>query len=156
IHRDVKLENILLTEDGGVKLADLGLLKRLGNEKGMTRTGVLLGTAQYMPPEYVKNGVYDERSDVYAAGLALYELLTGERRLHHLKGMEALDYLIKSDFHVAPLLRTSRGLLPTKYKKILERSLDPSPRKRFANVAELKQAFVLPMEHYQGSKITLL
>ena len=91
----IKLENILLTDEGTVKLTDLGLLKRLDGDNGLTKTGILLGTAQYMPPEYVKAGIYDERSDLYAVGLVLYEILAGERRPESVDARPARRFAIE-------------------------------------------------------------
>ena len=78
IHRDVKPENILLSSDGVVKVADFGLAKAVA-ETGTTSvtSGVLLGTVAYLAPEQIERGNADARSDVYAAGIVLYEMLTG-------------------------------------------------------------------------------
>ncbi|MEE2040478.1 Stk1 family PASTA domain-containing Ser/Thr kinase [Nocardiopsis sp. CT-R113] len=78
VHRDVKPENVLLTEDGRVKVADFGLARAVEqSNQGLTRTGTLMGTAAYLAPEQIEKGVADARSDVYAAGIMFYELLTG-------------------------------------------------------------------------------
>ncbi|GLZ03511.1 serine/threonine protein kinase [Actinomadura sp. NBRC 104412] len=76
VHRDVKPENVLLTEDGQAKVADFGLA-RAETASGMTKTGVIIGTVGYLAPEQVLSGHADVRSDVYAAGVMLFELLTG-------------------------------------------------------------------------------
>ncbi|MFC6883044.1 Stk1 family PASTA domain-containing Ser/Thr kinase [Actinomadura yumaensis] len=77
VHRDVKPENVLLTEDGQAKVADFGLARAESASK-MTKTGLIIGTVGYLAPEQVLAGSADVRSDVYASGVMLYELLTGE------------------------------------------------------------------------------
>ncbi|GAA2731844.1 Stk1 family PASTA domain-containing Ser/Thr kinase [Pedococcus aerophilus] len=80
IHRDVKPENIILREDDGtVKVADFGLARAVSNQTSHSQTGVLLGTVAYLSPEQVERGIADARSDVYAAGLILFEMLTGSK-----------------------------------------------------------------------------
>lgn len=79
VHRDVKPENVLLGDDGVVKVADFGLARAITTETLTTNHDVLLGTAAYLSPEQVEHGVADTRSDVYSATLILHELLTGEK-----------------------------------------------------------------------------
>lgn len=80
IHRDIKPENVLIADDGRVKVADFGLAKAVSSDTQHTVTGgVLIGTVSYLAPELVVNGRADARADVYAAGVVLYELLTGAK-----------------------------------------------------------------------------
>lgn len=76
VHRDVKPENVLISDDGDVKIADFGLVRAVA-AAGITSTSVILGTAAYLSPEQVRNGNAGPRSDVYATGILTYELLTG-------------------------------------------------------------------------------
>jgi serine/threonine protein kinase/beta-lactam-binding protein with PASTA domain len=76
LHRDLKPENVLLADDGRVKLGDFGLARAITEHTG---TGSLVGTVAYLSPELVTRGIADARSDVYAAGIILYELLTGKQ-----------------------------------------------------------------------------
>lgn len=77
VHRDVKPENVLIGNDGTVRVADFGLV-RAAASTGVTSGSVILGTVAYLSPEQVTTGAADSRSDVYAAGIVLYEMLTGE------------------------------------------------------------------------------
>jgi eukaryotic-like serine/threonine-protein kinase len=78
VHRDVKPENVLLTADGRVKVVDFGLA-RAQAAAGQTRAGLIIGTVAYIAPEQVTGGVTDFRTDVYAAGVMLFEMLTGRQ-----------------------------------------------------------------------------
>jgi serine/threonine-protein kinase len=76
VHRDVKPENVLISDDGDVKIADFGLVRAVA-AAGITSSSVILGTAAYLSPEQVRDGNAGPRSDVYSAGILTYELLTG-------------------------------------------------------------------------------
>ena len=82
IHRDVKPENVLISDDGRVKVTDFGLARAIeGADSGKTH-GLLLGTVAYLSPEQVEHDHTDARSDVYSAGILLFELVTGQVPVH--------------------------------------------------------------------------
>ena len=78
IHRDVKPANIMINRAGAVKVMDFGIARALGEGQNVTQTAAVIGTAQYLSPEQARGEAVDARSDVYAAGCVLFELLTGE------------------------------------------------------------------------------
>jgi beta-lactam-binding protein with PASTA domain len=79
VHRDVKPENVLISDRGQIKVADFGLAKAVSSQTNTATQGLLIGTVSYVPPELVMSGHADARSDVYSAGIVLFELLTGRK-----------------------------------------------------------------------------
>ena len=78
VHRDIKPENVLISDDGKVKVADFGLARALATSNSSATQGVIIGTVSYLSPEQVERGDADARSDVYAAGILLFEMVTGQ------------------------------------------------------------------------------
>jgi eukaryotic-like serine/threonine-protein kinase len=79
VHRDIKPENVLISSAGRIKVADFGLARLIGTNTNHSQTGVLFGTVGYLAPEQVEGGTSDARSDVYATGVMLFEMLTGSK-----------------------------------------------------------------------------
>lgn len=141
VHRDIKPENVLLSGQGVPKLTDLGVA-RDDAESGRTRTrlGAVLGTLEYMSPEQIQGLVVDARSDVYACGMVLYQLVTG-----------ALPFSAKSDFewqeaHVrrAPDMGKLRAKA-SRLVPVVERAIAKDPAERFASAAEMAAGLVAPV-----------
>lgn len=78
VHRDIKLDNIMITKEGQAKVADFGLASISSGATGMTQVGQVLGTPLYMPPEQIRGQKTDNRSDIYALGITFYKMLTGD------------------------------------------------------------------------------
>ena len=128
VHRDVKPENVLIGVDGTVKLADFGLARAIVGP-GQTRLsgGVLIGTVAYLPPEQLESGLADARSDVYSAGVMLYEMLTGHPPF---AGDTPLAVAYQHVHHDVPAPSEEVGGLPRMIDELVARTTrrDPSGR----------------------------
>lgn len=127
VHRDVKPENILLSDDGVVKVADFGLARAVEADPSSTRTGLMMGTVAYCPPEQIARGSADTRSDVYSAGVVLFELLTGRAPFVGDSAMAVAYQHVNSD--VPPPSRY-RPELPRPLDELVERATSREPSGR--------------------------
>jgi serine/threonine protein kinase/beta-lactam-binding protein with PASTA domain len=127
VHRDVKPENILLSDDGAVKVADFGLARAVEADATSTRTGLMMGTVAYCPPEQISRGTADARSDVYAAGIVLFELLTGSAPYVGDSAMAVAYQHVNSD--VPPPSSRRRGV-PTALDEFVQRATRREPSAR--------------------------
>ena len=135
IHRDIKPGNILVSSDGKVKVADLGLAKALDDDMSLTQSGTGMGTPYYMPPEQARNAKHvDGRSDIYALGATLYNLLTGKLPFDGETTVEVLEAKQKGDFQPA---RRINPEVPERLDLILDKTLAPDPDHRYQSCEEL-------------------
>ncbi len=133
VHRDVKPENVLISDDGDVKIADFGLVRAVAEAK-ITSTSVILGTAAYLSPEQVGTGDSGPRSDVYAVGILTYELLTGRTPF---TGDNALTVAYRRmDNDVAPP-STVIGGVPPQFDELVLKATARDPAKRYADAAAM-------------------
>ena len=132
-HRDVKPGNVLLSADGDLKLADLGLARRLGgDETRATMHAGALGTWDYLAPEQVAGQDGDARSDLYAAGLVLFEMLTGSLPYSRERSLAALLHRLRGR---GPGLKRLRRVAPRWLRRFVSRLLAPDPEQRYADAS---------------------
>jgi serine/threonine-protein kinase len=133
VHRDVKPENVLISDDGDVKIADFGLVRAVA-AAGITSTSVILGTAAYLSPEQVRDGNAGPRSDVYSVGILTYELLTGRTPF---TGDSALSIAYQRlDADVPPAGAVIDGV-PTQFDEFVGRATARDPADRYADAIEM-------------------
>ncbi len=136
VHRDVKPENVLIAEDGEVKLVDFGLVRAIA-EAGITSTSVILGTAAYLSPEQVEGAPTGARSDVYAAGIMSFELLTGTTPFTGDNALAVAHQRLDRD--VPPPSSVIDGV-PPELDAFIGRATARHPEDRFADASDMGTA----------------
>ncbi len=135
VHRDVKPGNILLTNDGQVKVTDFGIAQAISTEDNLTVAGSVMGTATYFSPEQAEGALVDGRSDVYSLGIVLYELLAGRPPFI---GETPVAVAGKHVRDVVPSPRQFNPALPTDLEAITMHALAKSPAERYQTADEFR------------------
>jgi serine/threonine-protein kinase len=144
VHRDLKPENVLITPDGQVKLFDFGIA-RLRGARRLTfgRFSATVGTPDYMAPEQVRGERGDARTDLYALGVMLYEMLAGEVPFPGESALAVMNRRVKQE---PPLVRRQRPDVPPGLEAAIFRALRRDPDRRYASLAEFRHDLEHPEE----------
>ena len=135
IHRDIKPENILISKDGRIKVADFGLARNITMGQTMTaESSVVLGSVSYLSPEQVQRGVADARSDIYAVGIVLFEMLTGSKPY---SGETPIQIAYRHVNDRIPNIQTIKSEIPTSIAGLVYEATAPNPDQRPKNAEDL-------------------
>lgn len=134
IHRDIKPQNILMDQDGTVKVTDFGIATSLA-ATSYTKTNSVIGTVHYLSPEQARGGIATNKSDIYALGIVLYELLTGELPF---SGESAVSIALKHLQAETPSIRAMNATIPQALENVVLKATAKNPDHRYSTVEEME------------------
>jgi eukaryotic-like serine/threonine-protein kinase len=135
IHRDVKPGNVLITDDGQVKVTDFGIARAMNTDESLTQTGAVMGTATYFSPEQAEGIGVDSRSDIYSLGVVLYEMVAGRAPF---LGDSPVSVASKHVREQAPAPRQFNPSVPTDLEAIILKCMAKDPEYRYSTGGELR------------------
>jgi eukaryotic-like serine/threonine-protein kinase len=147
VHRDVKPQNVLLNGDGQAKVTDFGIARSLDVQQGMTQTGTVLGTSDYIAPEQAQGQQVDEHTDVYSLGVVLYELLTSEVPF---PGENFVAVAMRHINEPPPAIRDKRPDVPPRVEAAVQKAMAKDPADRFPTMADFCRELEACLAEEQG------
>jgi eukaryotic-like serine/threonine-protein kinase len=150
VHRDVKPQNILLNGDGQAKVTDFGIARSLDVKHGMTQTGTVLGTSDYIAPEQAQGHRVDEHTDVYSLGVVLYELLTAEVPF---PGENFVAVAMRHINEAPPAVRDRRPDVSPRLEAAVHRAMAKDPADRFPTMTDFCHELEACLAEVQGTQI---
>ncbi len=149
VHRDVKPQNVLMNGDGQAKVTDFGIARSLDVQHGMTQTGTVLGTADYIAPEQAQGQRVDEHTDVYSLGVVLYEMLLNEVPF---PGENFVAVAMRHINEEPPSIRARRPDVPRRVEAAVHRAMAKDPHARFQTMAEFCHELEACLAEEQGTQ----
>ncbi len=152
IHRDIKPQNIMIEDDGRIKITDFGIAMAL-NATQLTQTNSVMGSVHYLPPEQASGKGATVKSDIYSMGILMYELLTGTVPF---KGDNAVEIALKHMKDKIPSIRKQDPSIPQSVENILLKATAKNPRNRYDSAKEMHEDLLhcLEEKHANDKKIT--
>ena len=135
IHRDLKPQNIMIKDDGQIKITDFGIAMAL-NATQLTQTNSVMGSVHYLPPEQASGKRCTTKSDIYSMGIIFYELLSGSLPF---KGDNAVEIALKHMRDPLPSLREENNAIPQSIENIIRRATAKNPKNRYENAKEMHE-----------------
>jgi serine/threonine-protein kinase len=151
VHRDVKPQNVLLNGDGQAKVTDFGIARSLDVQQGMTQTGTVLGTSDYIAPEQAQGMRVDEHTDVYSLGVVLYEMLTNEVPF---PGENFVAVAMRHINEAPPSIRDKRPDVSPRLEAAVQRAMAKRPEDRFQTMADFCRELEANLAEAQGDTVT--
>ena len=143
IHRDIKPQNIMILDNGIIKITDFGIAMTM-NATQLTQTNSVMGSVHYLPPEQAAGKSATVKSDIYSAGILMYELLTGSVPF---KGDNAVEIALKQMKEKLPSVRKQNPLIPQSVENILIKATAKNPKNRYDTVREMHDDLVKCLEN---------
>jgi serine/threonine protein kinase len=140
VHRDIKPTNLMLNRQGIVKVMDFGIAKVVG-VRGATRTGMQLGTPAYMSPEQIQGRTIDVRTDIYALGITLYQMLSGHVPFEEGSDFEIMRHQVSTP---PPPMTNLHPYAPAGYQNVVTKAIEKNPEDRYRSVEEFGAALERP------------
>jgi len=135
VHRDIKPGNVLITEDGGVKVTDFGIARAINTEESLTQTGAVMGTATYFSPEQAEGIGVDARTDIYSLGVVLFEMLTGRPPF---LGDTPVSVAGKHVRDIPPMPRDLLETIPVDLEAVTMKAMAKAPDQRYDNAEDFR------------------
>ena len=150
IHRDIKPQNIMILDNGLVKITDFGIAMAL-NATQLTQTNSVMGSVHYLPPEQANGKSATVKSDIYSLGILMYELITGSVPF---KGDNAVEIALKHMKEKIPSIRKQNPTIPQSVENIVIKATAKNPRNRYDSVKEMHDDLEVCMEKENDKKVT--
>lgn len=151
VHRDIKPQNVMIEDNGLIKITDFGIAMAL-NATQLTQTNSVMGSVHYLPPEQASGKGATIKSDIYSLGILMYELLTGNVPF---KGDNAVEIALKHMKDKIPSIRKQNPAIPQSVENILLKAAAKNPRNRYESAKDMHEDFIhcLDEEHTNDKKI---